>query len=60
MDKISLCKAGQLADGAPAQPGEHLGALAARFAHIHMWGGGGGTWARRLDEIAPQTSAART
>ena len=58
MDKISLCKLGHLEDGDPVELGNQLGALAARYPHIDMWGGCCGTWDRHLGEIARSVSAA--
>ena len=60
MDKISLCKLGHLEDGDPVELGQQLGALAARYPHIDIWGGCCGTWERHLGEIARSVTAARS
>ncbi|MFA6114474.1 MAG: homocysteine S-methyltransferase family protein [Sphingomonas sp.] len=59
MDKIELCQLGHLESGDPADLGRRMGALAARYPHIDVWGGCCGTWETHLDRIAEQVLAAR-
>ena len=51
-EKIDLCQLGHLEDGDPVELGKQMGALAARYRHIDIWGGCCGTWDRHLHEIA--------
>jgi S-methylmethionine-dependent homocysteine/selenocysteine methylase len=52
MEKTMLCQLGHLESGDPEDLGRLMGALAARYAHIDIWGGCCGTWEEHLDRIA--------
>jgi homocysteine S-methyltransferase len=55
-DKGELCSLGHLEEGDPADLGRRIGALAASYPQIDIFGGCCGTWARHLSEIARNVS----
>lgn len=57
MAKTELCKLGHLESGNPEELGQQMGALAARYPHIDIWGGCCGTWEEHLDLIAQNVRA---
>ena len=59
MEKLSLCTLGHLEDGDPEELGVQMGELAARFQHIHVWGGCCGTDSRHLGQIAKRVKDVR-
>ena len=59
MDKVALCRLGQLEEGDPVELGRMMGDLARRHPHVDAWGGCCGSWERHLDEIARNVRAAR-
>jgi S-methylmethionine-dependent homocysteine/selenocysteine methylase len=59
MEKVELCQLGHLESGDPDDLGRRMGALAARYPHIDIWGGCCGTWETHLDRIAAEVLAAR-
>ena len=52
MDKIALCTLGHLESGDPVDLGTRMGAIAAQYPHLDIWGGCCGTWDTHLDQIA--------
>ena len=59
METLSLCSLGHLEDGDPEELGIQMGEIAARFPHIHVWGGCCGTDGRHLGEIARRVRQVR-
>ena len=59
MEKLSLCKLGNLEEGDPVELGLQMGALAKRYPHIDMWGGCCGTGETHLNEIATNVATFR-
>ena len=59
MEKLALCKLGHIEDGDPVELGGQLGALAAKYPWMDIWGGCCGTGAPHLEHIAKEVGAAR-
>ena len=59
MDQVALCKLGHIEDGDPVELGGQLGALAAKYPWMDIWGGCCGTGAPHLEHIAKEVGAAR-
>jgi len=58
-EKIALCHLGHLEEGDPIELGQRMGALAARYPHMDIWGGCCGTGDIHLDQIAVNVRMAR-
>lgn len=56
MKKMALCKLGHIEDGDPVELGSQLRDLSARYPHMDVFGGCGGTGHNHLREIAKALS----
>lgn len=56
-EKVELCQIGHLERGDIPELASLMGAIAARFPHIMVWGGCCGTWDEHLDAIAGAVEA---
>jgi S-methylmethionine-dependent homocysteine/selenocysteine methylase len=59
MDKIALCKLGNIEDGDPVELGRQMADVARRFPQMDIWGGCCGTDHRHLAEIARSVMSVR-